>query len=163
MKITDWLRLQHREFRMLLRQMQVAQHDPGPHGATELRGLLKRLLPLLRLHEAVEDGMLAPALRGRMAGMDETLRGIFSEGHEDLHEKLEHLEEALDMGTAPLSQFVAAVDFESLLEEHMTQEEAILFSLADKVLDLRTQGELGQRAEESLRKALGRPSQEIET
>ena len=147
MRITDWLRVQHGEFRELLHKIELAQHDPGSSGAGEVRRLLKRLLPRLKAHERVEDELLSPVLRGAVKGIEPGLTSIFMEGHEELHGKLDRLQEALGMGTAPLSQFVAAVDFGSLLKEHMEQEERILFPIVERSLPLETLEELATQAE----------------
>lgn len=158
MRITDWLRAEHEEFRDLLRKIELAQHDPGSAGAGEVRRLVRKLLPRLRAHEGVEDELLAPALRKRIKGIEPGLTSIFVEGHEELHEKLGRLEEALGLGTAPLSQFVAAVNFASLLTEHMEQEERVLFPMVERALEGGTLEDLGSKAAELARKRLAAPS-----
>lgn len=154
MRITEWLREQHIMFRGILRKIELAQHDPGPTGAGEVRRQLKRLLPMLRAHEEVEDDLLAPVLRDKIKGIEPGLSSIFQEGHEELGLKLDRLQDALEMGTAPLSQFVAAVDFESLLKEHMEQEERILFPIVDRSLPPVDLEALGEQAAELVRKRM---------
>lgn len=147
MRITEWLFVQHEEFRRALRKIELAQHDPGPTGSGKVRQILKRLLPALRVHETVEDELLAPLLKREIKGIEPELQRLFKDGHHELHETLARLQAVMGLGSAPISQFVAAVNFGDLLRRHMKQEERTLFPIVEKSLSAALQAELGEQAE----------------
>lgn len=146
MIITEWLRADHKVFRRALREIELSMHDPGPRGAGQIRVALKKLLSRLKVHETVEDEHLFPSAQRYIKGMEPRIIEVFTSGHEELHHKIDSLWDALNMGNAPLSQFVAAANFEALLTEHMKEEEEILFPVVEQQMPKDVQEGLAAKA-----------------
>lgn len=146
MRITDWLRADHRRFRRDVQLLDAALSDPK--GGRSVREALGRLLQRLRVHEQVEDQQLFPAVAAKVKGMDPETVEVFTDAHEELHGKVADLEEALSWEKAPLSRLVAASNFTYLLLEHMKEEEEILFPIVERSLPAALQEALAAGAEQ---------------
>lgn len=142
--LTAWLRRQHGVFRGLLDEMEEAVKAPG--GDPKVEELLSRLLPMLAGHERVERELLFPAILKHVKPADPRLIGLFQEAHEQVHEKTDALRAALSDRRAAFGRLVAAADLIALLREHLEEEEAALFPLADAHVPAETLRELAARA-----------------
>ncbi len=144
--ITQQLRAEHLSFRCMLREMESSLREQAPDTPSRVKSALKRLLPLLSAHEQVEEQLLFPAALEAVSGLRPEIIGMFRAGHEELNEKLDVLRDALEIRMAPVSQFVAVIDFQSHLKDHMEEEEQALFPLIEKNMPAKLQSTLGENA-----------------
>lgn len=145
--ITKWLRDNHREFRDSLREIWTALQESPPEGITLAENELGKLIISLKLHEAIEEGILFPIAEEHSGLKGADTLELFKEDHHKLQQALDQLHDALGKESPPVSQIWAAMEFETLLREHMEQEEEVLFPLFEKNIPLEIQKELTEKAE----------------
>lgn len=144
--ITQQLRAEHLSFRCMLREIEASLKEQSPDRLSQVKRALKQLLPLLSTHEQVEEQLLFPAALESVAGLRPEVVAMFRSEHEELNEKLEVLRDSLEIRMAPVSQFVAVVNFQSFLKDHMEEEEQTLFPLIEKNMSGKLQQALGENA-----------------
>lgn len=161
MTITELLRADHRRFTRSLRAMEAVLKSDRVGAAVKLRAQLEAYLPELAAHERIEEELLFPAL-AKAGGMPPGVAAMFQSGHQEIREKIRALREVLSLREAPLSRFVAGVDFLHVMREHMEEEERLLFPAAERILPQELLARLGGEAASrhgTGRAAQGRPKE----
>lgn len=155
MLITEYLKLDHARIRKLLAILETA---PGKNRMTEkvrLTAAVRELTALQRVHEAIEEDILMPALSSRQANAEPGLLGEFELAHKETWKRLRDLETCVTQDY-PLNTIARTVSaYAGGLRLHLKAEEKTLFPLADMVLPRPESERLAEAAKKRETEALG--------
>jgi hemerythrin-like domain-containing protein len=136
MHATDLLRQQHRELRVLLKEVLRADSP------RERRALLHEIAARLEVHTRIEEEIFYPALRAEGGG---GLELLVLEAYEQ-HHIVDLVLRDLVRADAGAERFAAKLSvFQELIEHHVEEEEHEMFPAAERKLAARRLEELGRR------------------
>lgn len=155
MLITEYLKLDHARIRTLLGVLEAGLGRSRVSEKKRLTDTLHELVALQRVHEAVEEDVLLPALEVRDSAVEPRLLADFEAAHQEVWKRLLDVERCAkdDFPIATLERAVR--QYLDCIRRHMEQEERSLFPLADLCLPRQEAEALAQAAMKREVEALG--------